>query len=151
MEDRLANTNEARPARSRERRDVRRAMEHWSRHASREGRIPVITSFDFSSIRSDWAHRFLICTDRNVENAAFLAYGSQFAAQLGLPKMVTAIAPLRPQLPEHYQVLFAEGCTNAISKQLPARFNGSFEHDFTAELYRVVFLPSDCTRIGQNG
>jgi hypothetical protein len=141
LENRLDNVGDTRPVRSHERRDARRAIEHWSRHTSGEGPVPLVTAFDFSSIRSDWAHRFLICTDRNVENAAFLAYGSQFAAQLGLPETVTAIAPLRPQLPDRYQVLFAEGCTKAISKQLPARFNGSFEHDFTPELYRAVFLP----------
>jgi hypothetical protein len=124
-----------------ERRDVRRAFSHWLRHTSDEDRVPSLATFDFSSIKRDWGHRFLVCTDRKVENAAFLAYGAQFAALLGLPDSVTAIVLMNQQLPERYQPLFAEGCINAMNKQVPVRFSGSFEHDFTAELFRAVFLP----------
>ena len=140
MENRLTNLNGARLVPSRERRDVRRVVDHWFGHTG-EDRVPLLTTFDFSSIRSDWAHRFLICTDRNGEDSAFLAYGSQFAAQLALPEAVTKIIPITEQLPERYRPLFVEGCKNAIAEELPARFSASFEHDFTAELFRAVFLP----------
>ena len=90
------------PANPKERRDIRRVLEHWLRHASSNDGIPVLDNFDFSSIKRDWSHRFLICTDQHGEDAAFLAYGATFAAQLGLPETVTATVPLRRQLPEPY-------------------------------------------------
>ena len=105
------------PANPKERRDIRRVLEHWVRHASRDDGIPALDNFDFASIKRDWSHRFLICTDQNAENAAFLAYGPTFAAQLGLPETVTAIVPLNRHLPERYQSLFAEGCENAMTER----------------------------------
>lgn len=122
-----------------DRRDAGRAAEHWLRNAS-GNRVPLLATFDFSSIRGDWAHRFLICTDQDVENAAFVAYGTEFAQRLGLPPQVTAVVPLREQVPPRYLPLFVEGCSNVL-KQLPARFSGSFEHGHTVELFRAVFLP----------
>jgi hypothetical protein len=124
-----------------DRRDVRRTVEHWLRNAPGEDQVPLLASFDFASIRGDWSQRFLICTDQEVENAAFVAYGGEFARLLDLPETVTAATPLNQQIPERYRPLFAEGCSNALSKQIPARFTGSFEHYFTAELFRAVFLP----------
>jgi hypothetical protein len=91
-------------------------MAHWLRHSS-ENRIPVLAAFDFSSIKGDWSHRFLICTDPGIENAAFVAYGSEFAALLGLPEAVTTIVPMNQRLPSRYQPLFVEGCSNAITQQ----------------------------------
>jgi hypothetical protein len=126
---------------SRERRDDRRALEHWLRNASEEERTPLLATFDFASIKSDWTHRFLICTDRIIESAAFLAYGLRFAELLELPERVTAITRLNEQIPERYRPLFAEGCSSAMIKQVPARFTGSFDQDFKAELFRAVFLP----------
>jgi hypothetical protein len=132
----------AEPAHPKERRDNRRALEHWLRHASGNDQVPVLDTFDFASIKRDWSHRFLICTDRNVENAAFVAYGATFATLLGLPETVTAITPLNQQLPERYRSLFTEGCENAMTKQVPARFSGAIKHYYdTAELFRAVFLP----------
>jgi hypothetical protein len=131
----------AEPAHPKERRDIRRALEHWLRHASGNDQVPVLDTFDFASIKRDWSHRFLICTDRNVENAAFVAYGATFATLLGLPETVTAITPLNQQIPERYRSLFTEGCENAMTKQVPARFSGAIEHYYTAELFRAVFLP----------
>jgi len=129
------------PANPKERRDIRRVLEHWVQHASSDDGIPALDNFDFASIKRDWSHRFLICTDQNAEDAAFLAYGPTFAAQLGLPETVTAIVPLNAQLPERYRSLFAEGCENAMTERLPARFSGAIEHYFTVELFRAVFLP----------
>ena len=141
LEGLLTEAESFHSARSNERRDITRAFEHWLRHASGGDPIPVLDRFDFASIRGDWSHRFLICTDREVEQAAFVAYGSKFAALLGLPETVSTIIPLAQQLPERYQPLFAEGCGNAIAKEVPARFSGAFERDFTTELFRAVFLP----------
>src|SRR5882762_6457781 len=131
----------AQPAVSKERRDVRRALEHWLRNAPGDDQPPILDTFDFSSIKGDWDHRFLICTDHNIENAAFVAYGSVFAALLELPERVTTTVPLNEQIPERYRPLFSEGCSNPMTKQVPARFSGTFEHDFTAEVFRAVFLP----------
>jgi hypothetical protein len=98
--ERLLTEAGVQPANPKERRDIRRVLEHWVRHASRDDGIPVFDNFDFASIKPDWSHRFLICTDQNGEDAAFLAYGPTVAAQLGLPETVTAIVPLNAQLPE---------------------------------------------------
>ena len=139
MKDLVIARKESPPANKR--RDAERAMEHWLRHASGEGTVPRLAAFDFASIKGDWSHRFLICADRSAENAAFVAYGTQFAKLLDLPDTVTAIVPLNQQIPERYRPLFTEGCSNALTKQVPARFSGAFENDFTAELFRAVFLP----------
>ena len=139
--DHLLTEPGVQPASPKERRDIRRVLEHWVRHASSNDGVPVLDNFDFASIKRDWSHRFLICTDQNAENAAFLAYGATFATQLGLPETVKAIVPLNRHLPERYQPLFAEGCENAMTQRLPARFSGAIEHYFTVELFRAVFLP----------
>src|SRR5207248_2689927 len=127
--------------RPRDRREVDRTIKFWQQNLSENDSPPLLTNFDFSRMRSDWAHRFLICSDQNVENAAFVAYGAEFAKLLELPEQVTTIIPLRRQLPERYLPLFAEGCSNAINKQVSAQFSGSFDHGFQAELFRAVFLP----------
>jgi hypothetical protein len=117
--DHLLTEAGVQPANRKERRDIRRVLEHWLRHASSDDGIPALDNFDFASIKRDWSHRFLICTDQNAEDAAFVAYGAIFAAQLGLPETVTAIVPLSRQLPERYQSLFATGCENAMTQRLP--------------------------------
>jgi hypothetical protein len=133
VEDLLTAPQRVQLRSSSERRDDRRTFEHWLRHASGDDHIPLLATFDFASIKRDWSNRFLICTDRHPESAAFVAYGSRFSELLSLPEKITAIIPLNQQIPERYRPLFAEG--------VPARFSGSFEHDFTAELFRAVFLP----------
>jgi len=124
-----------------ERREVDRTIKFWQQNLSKADNHPLLAKFDFSGMKGDWGHRFLICSDQNVENAAFVAYGVRFAKLLKLPKRVTAIIPLSRQLPERYLHLFAEGCRNAINKQVSAQFSGSFDHGFQAELFRAVFLP----------
>jgi hypothetical protein len=141
LEDLLTETQSVQRRHSSERRGDRRAIEHWLSNASGNDRIPLLATFDFSPMRGNWGHHFLICSDQTVENAAFVAYGLKFAELLDLPKTVTAIIPLNQQIPERYRPLFAEGCSNAMNKQMPARFSGSFDHDFKAELFRAVFLP----------
>ena len=139
MEGLIADNSDAQQAK--DRRDVKRTIEHWLRHASEDGGVPLLESFDFASIKGDWSHRFLICADQKVEDAAFVAYGAKFAALLGLPEKITAIVPLCQQIPERYCPLFAEGCASALTKEAPARLSGTFESDFIGELFRAVFLP----------
>src|SRR5262249_32913966 len=103
--------------------------------------LPDVGTFDFSSMKQDWEHRFLICSDLNVENAAFVMYGAKLARLLNLPEKVKAIIPLIHQIPERYRPIFAEGCSKAMTQAAPARFSGAFNYDFQAELYRGVFLP----------
>jgi len=129
------------PQSPQDRRDVGRTIEHWLRNASGKDQVPFLANFDFASIKGDWGQRFLICTDQDFENAAFVAYGTKFAKLLDMPETVTAIVPLNRQIPERYRALFVEGCSNALSKRMPARFSGSFEHYVTVELFRAVFLP----------
>jgi hypothetical protein len=133
--------NSAGSADPKERRDVRRAIAIWRRQITGNDRVPLLANFDFTSIKGDWSHRFLICADQNPDTAAFISYGATFAAQLGLPEKVTMVTPLNEVIPEHYRPLFANGCSKAITSQEPAPFNGALEHDFTAELFRAVFLP----------
>lgn len=124
-----------------ERRDVQRTINLWQRNVSKDGGAPLLTSFDFSAMKGDWGNRFLICSDRSVENAAFVLYGMNFAELLDLPHKVTAIVPLVQQIPERYGPVFADGCIKALTEPAPARFSGSFSHEFKNELYRAVFLP----------
>ena len=124
-----------------DRRDIQRTINLWQRNVSENNAPPLLDTFDFSPMQGDWGHRFLICSDPAVENAVFVAYGLKFAELLDLPARVTAVVPLNHQIAERYRPLFAERCSNAMHKQLPARFSGAFEHDFTAELFRAVFLP----------
>jgi hypothetical protein len=125
----------------RERRDIRRAFSLWRQNIPAGERVPPLAQFDFAPMKGDWGYRFLICSDPVVENAAFVAYGLKFAELLGLPEKLTSIIPLNRQIPDRYCPLFAEGCRNAMDKQVPARFSGSFENDIQAELFRAVFLP----------
>jgi hypothetical protein len=109
-----------------------------------------VEQFDFSTMKGAWGHRFLI-SDQAIENAAFVAYGLKFAELLGLPQTVTAIVPLNRQIPERYCPLFAEGCRNAMEKQAPARFSGSFDHDIRRNYFGPSFSRSDCNRVGRSG
>jgi len=125
-----------------ERRDVRQVVDHWLRNASEDGVIPSLDNFDFSPMKGDWKHRFLICSDPTVENAVFIIYGLEFAQLLNLPEAVAGSRPLMPQIPERYRPVFTVGCSMAITEPVPARFSGVvIADDFNAEFYRAVFLP----------
>ena len=127
--------------RTNERRDIQRTIDLWQRNMA-EGRVlPEVGTFDFSSMKRDWGNRFLICSDLNIESAAFVMYGAQLARLLDLPETVQAIVPLFHQIPERYRPIFAEGCNKAMTQAAPARFSGTFNYDFQVELYRGVFLP----------
>ena len=92
-------------------------------------------------MKQDWGYRFLICSDLNLENAAFVMYGAQLARLLAVPEKVQSIVPLFQQIPERYQPVFTEGCSKAMTQAAPAPFSGTFHYDFQVELYRAVFLP----------
>src|SRR5262249_17926659 len=124
-----------------ERRDIQRTINFWQRNISDDDAPPLLATFDFSAMKGNWDHRFLICSDLNVENAAFVTYGAKFAQLLNLPEKVQAIIPMLQQIPERYSPIFADGCGKAMTEPVPARFSGAFNHDFQVELYRGVFLP----------
>ena len=134
-------SNGASQGRPNERRDVQRTINLWQRNVLEDGGTPLLASFDFSAMKGEWDNRFLICSDRNVENAAFVLYGMNFAQLLDLPQKVTGIVPLVQQLPQWYEPVFTDGCIKALTEPAPARFSGSFSHEFKNELYRAVFLP----------
>jgi hypothetical protein len=126
---------------SRERRDIQRVIDVWQQNVSKDGCPPLLQSFDFSTMKGDWGCRFLMCSDRTVENSAFIVYGSKFAQRLELPNKAILNIPMINQVPERYQSLFNAGCTKAIEQQAPARLSGSFKYDFQIEFYRAVFMP----------
>ena len=132
---------EVRRERPNERRDIQRAINLWQKHVPEDGGHPLLARFDFSPMRGDWGHRFLICSEPSAISAAFIIYGLKFAQLLGLPEKVTNCTPLVHQLPERYRPVFVEGCSRAMSEPAPAQFSGSFDYDFKDELYRAVFLP----------
>ena len=123
-----------------ERRDIQRTIDLWQRNAAGSA-LPDVGTFDFSPMKQDWGYRFLICSDLNLENAAFVMYGAQLARLLAVPEKVQTIVPLFQQIPERYQPIFAEGCSKAMTQAAPARSSGTFNYDFQVELYRAVFLP----------
>ena len=126
---------------SSERRDIQRTIRFWQRYISDDDMPPLLATFDFSAMKGNWDHRFLICSDLSVENAAFVMYGDKFAQLLNLPEKVRAIAPMLQQIPERYCPVFADGCGKVMTEPVPARFSGAFSYDFQVELYRGVFLP----------
>ena len=136
------DVSEAPPGHPSERRDIRRVVDHWLRNTSEDGAIPSLDNFDFSPMKGDWKHRFLICSDPTVENAVFIVYGLEFAKLLNLPEAVAGSRPLIPQIPERYRPVFTVGCSMAMTEPVPARFSGVvIADDFNAEFYRAVFLP----------
>ena len=44
-------------------------------------------------------------------------------------------------LPGRYQPIFAEGCGAVMTKDEPAQFSGTFDHEGRTELFRAVFVP----------
>ena len=124
-----------------EARDTERAVTLWHNKASASGGPPPITAFDMSRLAGDWGHRFLISTDKVVEDSVFLIYGSPFARLLELPETPLSFTPMLEQLPERYRPLFGEGCVEAITEAAPARFSGAVVHHGKIEFYRAVFMP----------
>jgi hypothetical protein len=124
-----------------ERRDVELAIEHWQRNTSGEGCIPSLDRFDFSSMRADWGHRFLLCGDQAIEHSVFIAYGSGFARLLRLPAKPVTVIPFIKQIPEPYRAMFSEGYSKATIELSPVMFDGTFRLATSAELFRAVFMP----------
>jgi hypothetical protein len=135
------SASDARSSHPSERRDVRRAIEHWVRNTWGTDSIPLLDTFDFSPMKADWGHRFLICGDDAVEHAVFVTYGSAFAGLLGLPQKAVTTTPFVQQVPEPYRAMFSEGYTKVIIETGPVHLKGTFTKDRTFEFYRAVFLP----------
>jgi hypothetical protein len=124
-----------------ERRDVRRTIDHWLRNTWGTDSIPLLETFDFSPMKGDWGHRFLICGDDAVEHAVFVTYGPDFAQLLGLPQKAITTIPFVQQIPELYRDMFSEGYTKVIIESGPVHLKGTFTKESTFEFYRAVFLP----------
>jgi hypothetical protein len=124
-----------------EQRDTERAITLWHNKASASGGLPPITAFDLSRLSDDWGHRFLISTDKIVADSVFLIYGSPFARLLELPEAPLSFTPMLEQLPKRYRPLFGEGCIEAVSEAMPARFSGAVVHHGKIEFYRAAFMP----------
>src|SRR5947207_6029935 len=125
----------------RDRRDVRRAIEHWLRNTWGIDSIPLLDTFDFSPMRGDWGQRFLICGGDAVEDAVFVTYGLGFAQLLGLPQRAETATPFLQQIPELYRAMFSEGYGKVIIETGPIHLKGTFTKANTFEFYRAVFLP----------
>jgi hypothetical protein len=124
-----------------ERRDIQRTINLWRRHVTDDGLPPLLSTCDVSAMKGDWGHRFLICSDPSIENAAFIIYGIKLAELLDLPARVTASIPLLQLVPERYRPVFTDGCRKSMTESAPAKFSGSSSRNSKAELYRAVFLP----------
>jgi hypothetical protein len=118
-----------------------RTIEHWLRNSWGPDSIPLLDTFDFSPMRGDWGHRFLICGGETVEDAVFVTYGLGFAQLLGLPDKGVTTIPFVQQIPELYRGMFSEGYNKVIIEAGPVYLKGTFTKESTFEFYRAVFLP----------
>jgi hypothetical protein len=124
-----------------EERDTEIAIAAWKKRVDQFGKPPPIAEFRLTDIEND-CFRFLILADLLVNEASvFLAYGSSFAKQLGLPERPSIFIPMLKSLPDRYRFLFAEGCSEAIAQTAPLRFSGEIANAGGSELYRACFMP----------
>ena len=124
-----------------ERRDVERAIQHWQRNTWGQDCVPLLDTFDFSSMKASWGQRFLICGGRAVESAVFVNYGAGFARMLGLPGRPETTIPILRQLPEAYREMFSEGYTKALIESSPVTLEGTIRLAVHTQLFRAVFMP----------
>src|SRR5256885_17191678 len=102
-----------RPVQSLEPRDADHAIQHWQRNTWGKDCVPLLDTFDFSPMKTSWAHRCLICGGPAVESSVFVSYGSGFARLLGLPAKPVTTIPFIQQVPAHHREMFSEGCSKA--------------------------------------
>ena len=129
----------ARPGRSSEPLDVQSTIEHWYRNTWGKDCIPFLDTFDFSPMKGDWGHRFLICGGHAVEQSVFVTYGPEFARLLGLPARAVMKIPSIRQIYEPYRDMFIEGCKQARIASSPVILEGAFD-DMASE-FEAVFMP----------
>ena len=72
--------------RTNERRDIQRAIKLWQQGVGEDGGAPLLETFDFSPMRTDWGYRFLVCSDQSAENAAFVVYRFEVCAALRIAR-----------------------------------------------------------------
>jgi hypothetical protein len=124
-----------------ERRDVRRAIEHWHRNTWGNDCVPFLDTFDFSPMRGDWGYRFLLCGSQAIENSVFVKYGSKLARLLRLPDTARTNIPFIQQIPVPFRDVFVEGYDKAYSASSPVALKGTFGFESKFLLYRAVFMP----------
>jgi hypothetical protein len=129
-----------RPGRSSEPLDVQCAIEHWYRNSWGKDCVPFLDTFDFSPMRGDWGHRFLICGGHAVEQSVFVTYGAKFAELLGLPVRAETTVPFVRQIGEPYRDMFVEGYRQARTASAPVILEGTL--DMAPEFeFEAVFMP----------
>ena len=124
-----------------ERRDVELAIQHWQRNTWGADCVPLLDTFDFSSMKAGWGHRFLVCGGLAVETSAFVTYGPAFARLLGLSQKPVTTVPFIMQLPEACREMFAEGYGKAMIESSPVTLEGTLGAGAGAQLFRAVFMP----------
>jgi len=124
-----------------ERRDVRRAMEHWHRNTWGNDCIPFLDIFDFSTMRGDWGNRFLICGSHVAKDSVFVKYGAKLARLFGLPDTAQTDIPFVEQMPVPFRDVFVEGYDKAYGASSPIELKGTFGFEAKFLLYRAVFMP----------
>ena len=130
----------ARPGRSSQPRDGQCAIEHWYRNTWGKDCVPFLDTFDFSPIRGDWGHHFLICGGPAVEQSVFVTYGSEFAQLLGLPARAITKTPFIRQIHEPYRDMLIEGYRQARTASAPVILEGTL--DMAPEFeFETVFMP----------
>ena len=124
-----------------ERRDVELAIQHWQRNTWGQDCVPLLETFDFSSMQADWGYRFLICGGPAIENSVFVIYGAEFARLLGLPSKPATRMPFIRQIPEPHREMFSEGYSKAMMECSPVTLDGTLRLGAGAQLFRAVFMP----------
>ena len=144
MKDLPAHLEEGTPpdrSQGRERRDVQRVIDHWLRNTWGQDCVPLLDTFDFSPMKGDWGHRFLLCGSDAVQSAVFVIYGADFARLLELPPKAAAAIPFVEQIPERYRPVFSEGYGKAMIESSPVTLKGAVTAAAGTELYRAAFMP----------
>jgi hypothetical protein len=54
---------------------------------------------------------------------------------------MACVVSLYQLIPGRYRPIFAEGCGAVMTKDEPAQFSGTFDHEAKTELFRAVFVP----------
>ena len=130
----------ARPGRSSKPCDVQGAIEHWYRNTWGKDCVPFLDTFDFSPLKGDWGHHFLICGGPAIEQSVFVTYGSKFAQLLGLPARAITKIPFIRQIHEPYRDMLIEGYKQARTASAPVILEGTF--DMAPEFeFEAVFMP----------
>ena len=127
----------------RDRRETERVISYWESKLKALGGEVTVAALDLPDIGTpEWAHRFLIAVDPQVERSSLVLYGARFADLLHLPETPRPDRPMLRQLPSRYGEVFLGGCAEIRKEMAPVRLDGEVERsDGKVELYRAGFIP----------